>query len=316
MLTSTSIHKLNVDKRLGKIRSIFWLLLNFINNNYLPNKARDLYIKNFNPEISDHDWRKIDIKSSTCRSLSDLFWLKIDWESIKSELGEINILDTGAGKGTYGLKLNEFAKGISKYYGIDSYLQNEWLDLERDYDFIKMKCHNSNSISEVLTDDINFFMSQSAVEHFDEDLKYFYEIRNFINKSEKNTIQIHLIPSAACLRTYLLHGVRQYTPRTISKITRLFDSQKTYSVLFKLGGKNCNNLHYKFSTIPLIFHTLHISKKFDALVSRNEKFRDLLKNAVEKDIKQKNEKCSYYALVIHSNYSKPIFKEMKTLTRE
>ena len=172
-----------------------------------------------------------------------------------------------------------------------------------------MKQMNSNNILAEIPNKTNFFMSQSAIEHFENDLLYFDQIKNFINKTGNNTIQVHLLPSAACLKLYLLHGVRQYTPKTISTIVQLFKSQNTYSMLFKLGGKNCNNLHYQFITHPLF------TKKEDWRDSKTEEYRDRLKIAVENDIEHRNYRPSFYALVIHSNFDKPIFKEMKRLTR-
>ncbi len=50
------------------------------------------------------------------------------------------------------------------------------------------------------------------------------QLRDFAAAINRPSILVHLMPSAACLRLYRHHGLRQYTPRTISKITRLFDS--------------------------------------------------------------------------------------------
>ena len=109
----------------------------------------------------------------------------------------------------------------------------------------------SNDLVEHIPKDTNLFISQSAIEHFDDDLIYFRNIKSHIDKYKNNTIQIHLFPSAACIKKYLWHGIRQYTPRTISKITDIFDDDKTYSVLYKLGGENCNKLHLDYITKPI-----------------------------------------------------------------
>jgi len=294
MKTHSSIHNLNADEGLSKIEKVMWLLLNFINNNYFPNKCGQLSIKNFCPEISDNDWERIHIKSSPSRSLSDLFWLNIDWKAIKSELGSINIFDTGAGKGDYALKINEFANGISRYSGVDLSFQKEWEQLMGKYTFITMKQCCSNKILDVIPSNTNFIMSQSAIEHFENDLLYFEQIKKFIEITNNNTIQVHLFPSSACLRLYLLHGVRQYTPRTIQTIVKLFDSPNEYSILFRLGGKNCNNLHYQFITRPLLL------SKVDYRDTRTEEYRERLKIAIDNDIKYDNYIPNFYALVIHS----------------
>lgn len=308
MMPNTSIHNLNADNGLSKIGKAVWMLLNLINNNYFPDRSKELCVDNFCPELDDEDWQKINIKSTPSRSLSDLFWLKIDWKTIKSELGSINVFDTGAGDGGYALKLNDFAEGISTYFGTDLAPRKEWEDIMLQHDFVTVRRQHSHDILNMVPQKTNFFMSQSAIEHFENDLLFFDQIRNFIDKTRNNTIQVHLFPSAACLMLFRSHGVRQYTPRTISKIAELFNSKNSYSILFRLGGKNCNDLHRRFITYPFF------AKRVDWRDSKTEEYRTLLKNAIENDIACKNYQPNFYALVIHSNFKKPIFKTMEKLT--
>jgi hypothetical protein len=268
MKDNSSIHNLNADKNLGMFGKALWMLVNFMNNNYVPNRSGDLSIKDFSPELDEKDWEKIAVESSPSRALSDLFWLKLDWKAIKSELGNINVFDTGAGRGEYALRLNEFAGGIDAYMGVDFSSRKEWDEIIRDNEFISMKQHNSSTITDVVPHGTNFFMSQSAIEHFENDLLFFEQIRDFIDSKRQNTIQVHLFPSAACLKLYLWHGVRQYTPRTVQLIAQLFDSANTYSTLFRLGGGNCNKLHYRFITRPLI------TERVDWRDSKTEEYRD------------------------------------------
>jgi len=84
---------------------------------------------------------------------------------------------------------------------------------------------------------------------FDEDMKKYLKILvkyiyagKFVKKVKHNVYQIHLFPSKICLKLYPFHGVRQYTPRNISKITRLF-SDFSEVELFELGGENANKVH-------------------------------------------------------------------------
>jgi len=309
MANSTSIHHLNADHGLNKIQRGIWKLLNLINNNYFPNRSGDLCVRSFCPEIVEKDWEKIHVRSSAGRSLSDLFWLKIDWKAVKSELGSINVLDTGAGNGKYALKLNDFAEGISSYLGTDLKPREDWQDIMCQHRFITLRKQHSNDLSKVVPQKTNFFMTQAAIEHFEDDLLYFSQVRNFIEHTNANTIQVHTFPAAACLRLYAYHGVRQYTPRTVSKIVQLFASPHTYSILFKLGGKNCNDFHYRSITYPMSIRTV------DWRDSKLEEYRTLLRNAVEKDIDCRSNQPTFYALVIHSNFKEPIFKTMTSLTR-
>ena len=308
MIKNSSMHNLNADNGLSKSKKIVWLLLNFINNKLLPNRSSGLCVKNFCPKLDEEDWGKIHEKSSPGRALSDLFWSKLDWKAIKSELGSVNVFDTGAGSGGYALKLNDFAGGISGYFGADFTPHTEWEKLMREFDFITLKEHKSDDILNIIPKETNFFMSQSAIEHFENDLLYFQQIRRFIEKTKNNTVQIHLFPSAACLRLYLWHGVRQYNQRTVSKIVQLFDSPNSYSVLYRLGGHNCNKLHRKYITYPwLIRKVPWVAKKDDLKFLGSEEYRDLLKKSVNKDIAQNNNDPNFYALVIHSNFNVPVF---------
>ena len=108
------------------IEKIIWLILNFLNNNLPPKyfDSKKLFypntkVKIFTKNIRKIDWLKISRESTPSRMFCDLFWLKLNWKAIKSELGNINIFDTGCGDGNYGIKINEFASGINSYYAID-----------------------------------------------------------------------------------------------------------------------------------------------------------------------------------------------------
>ncbi len=307
---NTSFHKLNADKGLANWKKLLWILLNVFNNSYFPNNVKNLNIKNFCPDLGEADWRRIHIKSSPARSLSDLFWLTLDWAAIKSELNNIHILDIGCGKGDYALKLKEFSEGnISRYCGMDIIPNKNWKRLTQAHEFVTFKQQNASNLFKFIPQDTNIIISQSAIEHFENDLLYFQQLKDYINKTNGSIIQIHIFPSSACLKLLLLHGVRQYTPRTVSKITEIFNSHNSYSILFRLGGRYCNKLHYRFITKPSL-----IKKKNDWRNTKTEEYQRLLKEAVEKDAKSKNYQPNFYALVVHSNYKNKIFETMKSLS--
>jgi hypothetical protein len=277
-----------------------------LNNNLFPNNADKLLaIKDFVSEISDADWNRLQIKASPARKLSDLFYLKLPWNLIKSELGEINIFDAGCGSGDYGEKLLSYSNDlIDSYYGIDLHENNNWQVLMEKHKNIKFRRLDSALIIDYIPAETNFFLTQSALEHFDYDLLYFRQLHDFIQKESKDIIQVHLMPSSVCLWKYLFHGVRQYTPRTISKITRMFNDF-SYAILYKLGGKECNLLHLNFITIPLF-----IKKIGDIRDSKTEDYEKLLFNAIKKDMLKSQTLPSFYALIIHSNFKKNIFSSI------
>ena len=309
MSKSTSFHQFSADKGLNRLEKPVWKLLNTININFFPNSSADLDIRNFSPVINPQDWEISNLKASPGRTLSNLFWHKVDWPKVKEAIGGIKIFDSGAGSGNYGLRINEFAGGVEKYVGTDLNPKESWDALMEENPFITMKASNSNDISELIPPDTNLFFSQSAIEHFKEDLVYFSQLLRFIQNAKHEVLQLHLFPSASCLKTYGFHGVRQYTPRMVSKITKMFESEKSYSILYQLGGENSINLHLKYITNP--------KKKTgkDLRQSKEEEYTKLLKEAIIKDIEAQDDKACFYALVIHSNYSQPIFKEMKSLTK-
>jgi len=305
MRRSTSIHNFNADnENLNKFYKIinlsFYLLFNWINNLFpYTNIDNNLVIRNFICRDFKKYWNKLSIKSSPSRKLSDLFWLKLPWNKIYKELKEINIFDIGCGSGNYGYKLLNFSNNkIASYTGIDIYQDNNWEKLEKKYSNFRFYKYNGKNILDVIPGKANFIMSQSVLEHIEGDLILFKQIKDHVLSYKKSVIQIHLFPSSSCLLTYPKHGIRQYTPRTISKITRLFKNF-SHSVLFSLGGKECNRLHYKFITKPRLRQKIG-----DLRDLKIQEYDKKLIIAIEKDMKLFQKFPSFYALVIHSNWDK------------
>jgi len=301
MKNSTSFHDLSSDNKISLFGRVYWLFLNLFNNYLTPNNHHGFVIKNFNCTLNKEDWEKIFITSSPSRALSDLFWLKLNWQAIKSELGSLHVLDTGSGRGEYALKLKDFSDGIDSYLGIDLMHHNQWGKITEQFPFVTFKQQDYRRLMHDIPERTNLIISQSAIEHFESDLHYFKQLKQFIDRTKKNVIQIHLFPSAACLKLYLWHGVRQYTPRTITKIIDVFDYSNHYSVLFRMGVRNCNNLHFQYITIPLLF------QKIDWRDTKTRQYRARLKSVIEKDMICGDQKPAFYALVIHSNCKKQIF---------
>ena len=306
MKKSSSFHSLSADVKLNFIEKRLWKIFNWLNNNYFPNRYNGLHLKNFETGISKNNRDKIPEKASPSRFLSDLFWMKMDWDYLRAELNEFHIFDTGAGSGKYGIKINESSKGASSYFGVDLFNHQEWEAVMEEHSYITMKQHGSDDILGIIPNNTNVFVSQSAIEHFKYDLLYFQQIKRFIEGKKKPVIQIHLFPSAACLRLYGLHGLRQYTPRAVSSIAGLFNDAAHYSTLYNLGGKNCNQLHYSFITKPL-----RDSKGIDDYRNtRTKEYKALLAEAIEKDNKENQQtnlyEPSFYALVIQSYFKHPL----------
>ena len=309
-LKSSSFYLLSADFKLSITKKIYWFFFNFINNNLPPKfpfNTDFIKIKNFKPKLFEEDWTILEKNVSPSRMLCDLFWKKLNWNLLKKELREINIFDTGCGKGKYGLILNKFAKGIDSYKGVDTNQYSEWEKLSKEFSFLSYKQQKADNITYEIPLNTNVFITQSAIEHFKYDIEYFRQLKNFIKRNKRNTVQIHIFPAPPSLWIYLLHGFRQYNFRSISKIINIFDDydNKSYATLFKLGGNASNLVHLKHVTFPKIIKTAGIKSLRDL---NPNKYFAIAKNSILKDLRNENFKnCSFYALIIHSNYKNKIF---------
>jgi len=221
---TTSIHILNADRGLNIPLKILYFLINMLNN-LLPyyKIERNVETRNFKEENLKKNWNKCIITYSPIRKITEFFWLNLPWDSIKRELNEINVLDIGCGLGNCGHSFVEFSNNnINTYTGLDIKSYDNWKKLKEKYSFFRFLKFNGKDFTNFIPNDINFFITQNAIEHFEEDLSFFRQIQHYISSLRKNVIQIHIFPSKASLPLMPFHGVRQYTPRTFSKIIRLF----------------------------------------------------------------------------------------------
>ena len=273
-------------------------------NNQLPYTAVDpaITIEDFRCDISEAQWQNLNQTSSPSRKLSDLFWETLPWPIINKELGSIQFVDCGCGGGSYGPKLLDWCNTENaRYLGIDATFSNHWQDLTNLDQRLQFLQVDANTVAKHLPEKANLFVSQSAIEHFDDDLIFFSTLKHFIIRNKRPTVQIHLFPSSACLLLYLLHGVRQYTPRTVSKITGLFGAF-SYAVLYRLGGKACNRLHYDFITWPLL-----IKKAGDLRQSQTDEYDQRLRKAIQDDMLRPQSSPAFWALVVHSYPTTQVF---------
>jgi hypothetical protein len=294
-MKSTSFHRLNADRKLGRYQGIGWLVLNWLNNVrpvFFPHR---IPILSFRADVSDSDWCQIDAKSSPSRKLGDLFWLKLPWQEIHAELGEIHVVDTGCGAGAYAGKLQNYSGGrIASYTGLDASYHEHWITLAQANPTFSFHQSDFSQILDWVPTRANFFITQSAIEHFEEDLLFFEKIREFLLRSREPAYQVHLFPSPACLHLYLWHGVRQYSPRAVGTIAALFRDFSEV-ILFRLGGTRCNTLHWQTITKPRFFGSGVELRETDT-----EEYDLRLRKAVVADLGNPSGSPSFYALVVHS----------------
>lgn len=247
-------------------------------------------------------WPDVPRGASPSRTVCDLFWVTLPWPSIRATLGDVHMLDIGCGSGHYGPKLLASANGlVASYTGTDAAPRPGWTDLATTDSRVRFYESRAEDFGSTIPTGTNLFISQSAIEHFDEDLTFFRQIGDYVRASPGPVLQIHLAPSQACLRLYTLHGVRQYTPRTLSRITRLFgpDSHRT---LFRLGGAACNRLHFASITKPLVLHGRDLRNE------EPEKYEKRLFEAVSHDMRHPDSSPAFWALVILSKTPTPLFR--------
>lgn len=294
-MKSTSIHFLNADKGLNKFQKIIYLFLNWVNNLFPYYQVdKSIEFSKFSDLPWEKEWDKTYPTSSPARKVCDLFWRSLPWEKIERELGEIHVFDTGCGHGNYSTRLQSGSGGrIASYVGIDAKRRPNWAELEKTNPEFRFIETNSNNILPLIPAETNLFVTQSAIEHFDEDLKFFEQIREFIDKSNKPVIQIHLFPAKATLPLYLFHGLRQYTPRTISKITQLFSASKFK--LIGLGGDKSKKLHWYYFTWPVLITRRFSKPTFDAVT-----YEPKLKDAILYDALHPSPSPLFWALIIQS----------------
>ncbi len=301
--TSTSRHRINADQPLSTIAKAGYFLFNWLNNQR-PDADRDphLAVRDFARSDLAARWPELPRGASPSRTLSDLFWLTLPWPALRAELGEIRVLDVGCGSGAYGPRLLSWSGGhIASYTGTDARPHDGWAGLEASDPRLRFFRADAGDFRATIPKGTNMFVSQSAVEHFDEDLVFFEQIRDYTRTTQGPIVQVHLVPSDACLRLYHLHGVRQYTPRTLSKITRLF-SPDAYAVAYRLGGRASNRLHYSFITKPLLILGGH-----DLRQDKPDEYERQLFDAMSSDMRSPHGSPAFWALAIHSRPSARVF---------
>ena len=277
-------------------------MLNWANNLFPHARLDDsLAVRDFRCADLKQRWGDSDMQSSPSRKLSDLLWMHLPRKQIHEGLGQIHVVDVGCGSGKYGTLLTDWSEGkLASYTGIDSVENGGWPALELKNPNLRFVTADGRDFSGHIPDNANFFISQSAVEHFEEDLTFFRQIRDFIFSVNRPIIQVHVIPSRACQRLHRFHGVRQYTPRTVSKITRIFRDFST-AVLYGLGGPESNRLHYEFITRPR-----RGQQGTDLREQKTSEYDERLYHAIERDMANRQSDPGFYALVIQSNWPREL----------
>jgi hypothetical protein len=294
---STSRHRLNADRRLSKTERILWIVYNLYNNSFprvhVDKKLNELMFSLTERQLNEM-WDGIRSTASPARRLCDLFWMSLPWGALANYLGNVTALEVGCGSGVYGRLLEScLGKSFKQYVGVDIEADKDWKTYSNDPRFV-FDVSRASDIAKHLPGS-NLILTQSALEHFEEDLLYFNQVSQYVLRSQHPILQVHLIPSASCVATFPWHGVREYTPRTLSRITRLFGAD-TERYLFRLGATRCNRVHRQFITWPNLRHGV------DLRHVENLRYQRDLRSAILHDFSSMGRSAAFYALVLASNF--------------
>jgi SAM-dependent methyltransferase len=285
------------DGHLRFDRAAAWLLLNALDN-ARPNAGVDAGLENarFTCPLPLDALRRMAGTPSPSRALCDLFWAHLPWAALEERLGPIRMLDLGCGSGRYAEKFQAWSgRRLARYTGVDLQPHAEWNPIGNANPFVTFHAADIERIDRVLSPDVNLIVSQSTLEHVRNDAFVFEMLHAHAHASGRALLQIHAVPSAACLRLYLWHGYRQYTPRTISAVTSRF-ADCSARRLIALGGDACNALHWDYITWPLM-----IRRTGDRRDAEPERYRAALGDAIALDVARRSNHPAFYVLLIYSN---------------
>ncbi|MFN3687621.1 class I SAM-dependent methyltransferase [Salinarimonas sp.] len=227
---------------LGKWEARAWIWLNQLSAS-LPQPSLQP-ILTFRPESIAYPSEAIAAICSPSRVLSNLFWQNLDAQRIRAALGPLRLLDVGCGKGGYMRLLEESIGPVETYRGIDIAKRPSWAEIAASDPRCSFVETSATTLGPELLDDVNFVFSQSALEHFKDDLSLVRSIAGSLRRRPRPMIQVHLVPPPLSWRLYGPHGYRGYGQREIARLLAAFDGAR--SALFLLGGPHANDCHYRW----------------------------------------------------------------------
>lgn len=289
---SSSIHVINADRELGTLKKIQYFILNIICNLRCKVGVANFSSKKFSPsedKIVSH-LKSLREPQSPSRILSNIFWESIDWRFVNETLqGKIRAIEIGCGNGRYGRMISNLTE-IQSYTGVDIVHSPDWdSNSESNFDYVQGSYEDFDSI----VDNQNLVITQSALEHFENDLKFFRLIGDYANSVTFPVLSIHLLPSPSGLFKFLLHGIRQYNKRSISNLLTSA-SPTNHATLYSLGGARSNFFHLVSITLrSLILRKWIVSQEI-------ESYKVRVQRPLVSDSKRNTLRCpSFYALVIY-----------------
>ncbi|MBP9762646.1 class I SAM-dependent methyltransferase [Patescibacteria group bacterium] len=302
---SSSGHTLDPYRGLSHPAKLLYLGLNTLNNHCpKPWIKQPFHVQPFTLSSPNHLFPALKPHDSPSRKLCNLFWMDLPWQEIHEHLnGQIHSFDIGCGNGNYGPFLDQHSgQRLASYTGIDVEELANWKTLQTERPgFYRFHRFQGKDIRPFFSEETNFIISQSALEHIPEDVTFFEQLNEFIEARKQPTIQVHLFPAAKTMHLYPFHGIRQYTPKTIATLLRPFDQAHTTFDVYSLGGQASIEMHKKF-----LFSGIFL-KTPDRRKSELAAYEEAGKRALLKDLQDKDTgNASFYALIIQSYLKHPL----------
>lgn len=302
---SSSYHTLDPYQGLSHPLKLLYLAINKANNLCSQPSNRSLFqVQPFTHRKPEPLFSFLNPQDSPSRKLCNLFWMSLPWAEIQTRLNEqIHAFDIGCGAGNYGPFLETHSENrLASYTGVDVEANPLWEKLHTERpDFYQFHRFQGKDIRPFFSEKTNFIISQSALEHIPEDITFFEQLQEFIERRKQPTIQVHLFPAADTYSLYPFHGIRQYTPRTIAKLIKSFDRTHSQFAVYTLGAEASIQVHRDYIFQGFLRSTKDIRKE------QAEAYKTAGERALRDDLKTQDIRHpSFYALVIQSYTTKPL----------
>lgn len=287
---SSSFHTINSDFKLSIFEKYIYLFLNAIVGFLPSNSSRNLSVEKFLPSLETVEKVASEEISAVSpgRFLSNVFWESIDYKVLNSIVrNHLSVLELGCGSGIYGEKISKITE-ISSYTGVDIQDHPNWHQFNPlKFKFLKDTYENFD----LLVSNQNLIITQCALEHFEHDVSLFEKINSYAISCDFPVINIHVMPSACSLYTYLWHGIRQYGRLHTARLSSVISHSSQFRI-YTLGGRLLNWFYFKNVTFPQILH------KTDLISRDKDRYFGMLLKAVKRDANIKSTRFAVFTAVV------------------
>ena len=226
----------------------------------------------------------------------DLFWASIPWDQISRVASKPRVIDFGCGTASYGDYWNMLLPhGIGEYVGVDISAHESWGETRQFPRRFLTGGHSSGAGVEA-----DLYFSQSALEHFEDDLSFFSELQQRIATQESPSLQVHVVPGVDQALNTGAHGWRAYSPRSLSRLAQCAPRSASL-YLVGLGGVNTMDLYRRNITIPRLRKKLGLRNR--PLVSSPSPLSVVLEDNLAKAEPRAQPRFHSFAVVIDNGFN-------------